>query len=97
MREITSDHVGRWTRGAGLLALVAVAWGGVVPGGVFWSAVVAASLVGSAVATAMLVRSRSIPSLARVSASEQAEPVVLMVRNGYTGGAGLRPRGEGKP
>jgi hypothetical protein len=91
------DQVGRWTRGAGFVALAVLAWAVIVPGGVFWPAVVAAGLIGSAVATAILVRSRAMPSLAQVIASAEVEPVVTPAGRGYTGGAALRPRGEGTP
>jgi len=64
---------------------------------IFWSAVLAAGVVGSLVATAFLVRTRSIPSLAQVIASAEAEPVVAPAGRRYTSGAGFRPRGEGKP
>lgn len=83
-RASTSDRFGRWTRGLGLLALVALAWSIFVPGGLFWAAVLASGLVGSAVATAFLVRSRQVPSLAQVIATAEREP-------------GAVPRGEGKP
>jgi len=96
MREPASDRLGRWTQGAGLVALVALAWVVFVPGGLFWTAALAAGLVGSAVATAVLVRSRQVPSLAQVIASAEAEPVGP-ARRGYTSGARLRSRGEGKP
>jgi hypothetical protein len=64
---------------------------------IFWSAVLAAGVAGLLVATAFLVRSRSIPSLAQVIASAEAETVVMPAGREYMGGAGLRPGGEGKP
>jgi hypothetical protein len=73
MRVLTSDRFERWTRGLGLVALVALAWSVFGPGGVFWTAVLAAGLVGSAVATALLVRSRQVPSLAQVIATAEKE------------------------
>ena len=76
MRVSTSDHFGRWTGGLGLVALVALAWSALVPGGFFWAAVVVAGLIGSAVATAVLVRSRQVLSLAQVIARAEAEPIV---------------------
>jgi hypothetical protein len=91
---MTSDIFDRWTRGAGLVALVALVWAVVVPDGVFWSVVLAAGLIGAAVATAVLVRSRNVPTLAQVIASAEAEPVVGPASAGYAGGAGLRSRGE---
>jgi hypothetical protein len=97
VRVLTLDGFSRWTDGTGLVALAALAWAVFVPGGVFWTAVLAAGLVGSAVATAALVRSRSIPSLAQVIASAQAQTVVGPTRSGYECGAGLRPRGEREP
>jgi hypothetical protein len=97
MRVTTSDIFHRWTRGAGMVALVALVWAVVVPDGIFWTAVLAAGLMGAAVATAVLVRSRHVPTLAQVIASAEAEPVVPPSAAGYTGGAGLRSRGEGTP
>ncbi len=86
MRVSTSERVGRWTRGLGLVSLVALlvlAWSVFAPGGLFWTAVLAAGLIGSAAATMLLVRSRRVPSLAQVIASAEAEPVV--------GAGGRRP------
>jgi len=99
MRMLTSDRFGRWTRGAGIVTLVTLAWGVFVPDRLFWTALVAAGLIGSAVATAILVRSREVPSLAQVIASAEAEPVVLAGGRGGTSGAGTRPSpiGERKP
>ena len=97
MRIITSDPFGRWTGGVGILALGALAGGFLVPGGAFWPVVLATGLVGSAVATAVLVRSRAIPSLAEVIATAEVEPVVGATGREHTGGASLRPRGEGRP
>ncbi len=94
MRWLTSERVGRWTHGAGLVALVALAWGVFGPEDLFWTAIVAAGLIGSAIATAALIRSRSVPTLAEVIASAEVEPVVVPVGGGYRGGAGLRSRGE---
>ncbi len=94
MSLLTSDRVGHWTRVAGLVALTALAWGIFVPDGLFWAVIVAVGLIGSAIATAVLVRSRATPTLAEVIASAEAEPVVVPVAGGYTGGAGLRSRGE---
>ena len=76
MSVLTSERLGRWTRGLGLVALVVLAWSVFAPGGVLWAAVLAAGLLGSAVATALLVRSRRVPSLAQVIASAEAEPAV---------------------
>jgi hypothetical protein len=84
----------RWTRGAGLVALVALVWAVVVPDGMFWTAVLAAGLIGAAVATALLVLSRQEPTLAQVIARAETEPVVVASPGGHTGGAGLRPTGE---
>ena len=86
MRVSTSERVGRWTRGLGLVSLVALlmlAWSVFAPGGLFWTAVLFAGLIGSAAATVLLVRSRRVPSLAQVIASAEAEPVV--------GAGGRRP------
>ena len=99
MRVLTSDRFDRWIRGTGIVALVALAWAVFVPDGLFWTVVLAAGLIGSMVATAVLLRSRSMPSLAQVIASAEAEPVVVLANRGYTSGAGVRPslRGERKP
>jgi hypothetical protein len=97
MRMITSDAFGRWTGGVGILALAALAGALFVPGGAFWPVVLATGLVGSALATAVLVRSRAIPSLAEVIATAEIEPVVGATGREHTGGAILRPRGEGEP
>jgi hypothetical protein len=94
---ITSDPFGRWTGGVGILALAALAGASFVPGGAFWPVVLATGLVGSAIATAVLVRSRAVPSLAQVIAIAEVEPVVVATGREHTGGASLRPRGEGKP
>ena len=96
MRVMTTDIFDRWTRGAGLVALVALVWAVVVPDGIFWTAVLAASLMGAAVATAVVVRSRQVPTLAQVIASAETEPVFGPAPGGYTSGA-LRPIGERKP
>ena len=79
MRVSASDRFERWTRGLGLVALVALgvlAWSAFAPRGLFWTAVLAAGLIGSAAATLLLVRSRRVPSLEQVIASAEAEPVV---------------------
>ena len=76
MRVSTSDRLGNWTRGIGLVALVVLAWSAWAPAGFFWTAVLAAGVIGAAAATALLVRSRKVPSLADVIASAEAEPVV---------------------
>jgi hypothetical protein len=94
MRVITSYRIDRWTRGAGIVALVALAWAVFVPGGVFWTAVLAAGVIGSAVVIAVVRPRRPIPSLAQVMASERSQRVVVPARSGYSGGAELRPRGE---
>ena len=95
MRMITSDIFDRWTRGAGLVALVALVWAVVVPDGIFWTAVLAAGLMGAAVATAVVVRSRQVPTLAQVIASAEAEPVFgPALPSGYTSRAALRPIGD---
>ena len=91
------ERFGGWTRAVGVAALMALAWAVLVPGGLFWSAVTVAGLVGSAAATALLMRSRSRPTLAQVITSAEAESVGVGVGVGYRGGAGLHPRGEGKP
>jgi len=99
VRALTADRLDPWVRGTGILALVALAWAVLAPGGVFWTVVLVASLIGSAVAMAILVRSRSVPSLAQVVARAEAEPVVVLAGRGITSGAGVRPspRGEGNP
>jgi len=75
MRVLTSDRLGRWTRGIGIVALVTLAWAVFIPDKLlFWTAVLAAGLTGAAVATAFLVRSRRVPSLAQVIASAEASP-----------------------
>jgi hypothetical protein len=79
MRVSTSDRFEGWTRGLGLVALVALlvlAWSVLAPGGLFWTAVLAAGLVSSAATTVLLVHTRRVPSLAQVIASAEAEPVV---------------------
>jgi hypothetical protein len=99
MRVLTLERFGRWTRGTGIVALVALAWAVFVPDGLLWTAVLAAGLTGAAVATGVLVRSRRVPSLAQVIATAEAEPVALPAGSGYTTGAAIRPssRGERKP
>jgi hypothetical protein len=93
----TSDRLDRWTRGAGIVALAALAWAVLVPGGVLWTAVLAAGVIGSAVVIAVVRRQQPIPSLAQVMASERSQRVVGPARSGYSGGAKLRPRGEQEP
>ena len=97
MRLITTDRFGRWSRGAGLVTLVALAWVVFLPGGLFWSAVVAAALVGSVFATTLLLRSRSNPTLAQVITSAEAEPVAVPAGGAYASGARLRSTGERRP
>ena len=99
MRVMMSDTFDRWTRGAGLVALVALVWAVVFPEGIFWTAILAAGLMGAAVATSILVRSRQVPTLAQVIASATAEtaPVLVPSPAGFTSGARLRPTGERKP
>jgi len=96
---MTSDTFDRWTRGAGLVALVALVWAVVVPDGIFWSAALALGLVGAAVATTLVVRSRQVPTLAQVIASSTTEPALVLVPSpaGYASAAGRRPLGDGKP
>jgi hypothetical protein len=93
MRVPSSEVVGRWAQGAGLLALGVLAWGVFVRDDLFWAGIVAAGAIGSVTATAILVRSRSIPTLAEVIAHAEAEPAVVPVAGGSTGGARLRSRG----
>ena len=94
MRVLASDHFDRWIRGAGIVACVALAWAVFLPDGFFsWTAVLAVGLIGSAVATAILVHSRSVPSLAQVITSSEAE----RTGSGCTSRAGLGPRGGRKP
>ncbi len=76
MRMLTSDRLGRWARGAGLVSVVALAWAVFVPEGLFWTALLGAGLIGAAVATAVLIRNRSAATLAEVIARAEAEPVV---------------------
>lgn len=99
MRVLTSDRLGRWTRGIGIVALVTLAWAVFVPDGLFWTALLAAGLTGAAVATAVLLRSRRVPSLAQVIAGAEAELAAVPAGCGYTSGARIRPsaRGERKP
>jgi len=84
MSQFTSDHLAGWTRGAGIGALLVLAWSVLVPGSLFWNAVVAAALVGVTLATVALVGSRSRPSLAQVIATAEGESVAV-------------PRGERRP
>ena len=95
MRVITLDRVGNWTRGAGLLALAALAWAVFVPGGVFWTGVLAGSLIGSAVATALLVHGPASATLTQLIGQAGARPVAGS--RGSRGGARLRPGKERTP
>jgi hypothetical protein len=95
MRVITLDRVGSWTRGAGLLALAALAWAVFVPGGVFWAGVLAGGLIGSAVATALLVHSPASATLTQLIERAGAKPVARL--SGSRGGATVRPGGERTP
>ena len=79
MRTMTSDTFDRWTRGAGLVALVALVWAVVVPDGIFWSAALALGLVGAAIATTLVVRSRQVPTLAQMITSATAETAPVLV------------------
>jgi Na+/H+ antiporter NhaC len=97
MRVITAEGFNSWTQGAGIAGLVLFAWALVMPGGLFWGAALAAGVVGSAVATVLVRRSRSVPTLAQVIASAEAEPAVIANGIGCEGAARLRPRGERKP
>ncbi len=105
MRALASERFGRWTRGTGIVALVALAWV-VFTDGLFWSAVVAAGLIGSTVAISALLRRRRIPSLARVITIGEggitigaAEPLAVPAGCGYASGAAIHqsPRGERRP
>ena len=95
MRALESEPFGRWTRGTGIVALVALAWV-IVTNGLFWSAVVAAGLLGSTVAISALLRPRRIPSVARLITIGDAEPLAVPAGCGSTSRAGIRqsPRGE---
>jgi hypothetical protein len=84
MSQLTSSRFVRWSRGAGIAALLVLAWAVLVPEGLFWSAAVAAGLVGTTLATVALVRSRSHPTLAQVIATAERDPVAVR-------------RGEGRP
>jgi len=95
MRVLTLDGVEHWTRGAGLLALAALAWAVFVPGGVFWAGVLAGCLIGSAVATAVVVHSPASATLTQLIGQAGAKPVVGL--SGSRGGATLRPGGERTP
>jgi len=80
MRVMTSDLFSGWTQGAGLVALSALVWASVVPGGAFWSSVLAAGLIGAAIATTLVVRSRQVPTLAQVITGATAEAAPALVR-----------------
>jgi hypothetical protein len=95
MRVITLDIVGHWARGAGLLALAALAWAIFVPGGVFWTGVLAGGLIGSAVAAALLVHGPASATLTQLIGRADAKPVGGL--SGSRRGATLRPEGERAP
>lgn len=99
MRVMTPDIFDHWTRGAGIVALAVLLWAVLVPDGLFWTIVLAAGLIGAAGATAVLVRSRSVPTLAQVIASAEAEPLVVPAPAGSRNGAaiGPSPGGERQP
>jgi hypothetical protein len=78
MRVMMSDPFSRFAQGAQVVALVALAWAILVPGGLYWNAVAAVGLVGAAIATTLVVRSRQVPTLAQVMASALAETPVLV-------------------
>ncbi len=82
MSQFQSEQSARWARGAGLTALLVLAWAVLVPGGVFWNAVAAAGLLGAVIATLALVRHRSRPSLAQVIATAEAEGVAARQEGG---------------
>ena len=84
MSQFTSDRFARWARGAGIAALLVLAWAVLVPGGLFWGAVVATGLVGATLATVALARSRSRPTLAQVVATAETDTVTVR-------------RGQGRP
>jgi hypothetical protein len=77
MSQVLSEQSARWARGAGLTALLVLAWVALVPSGLFWNGVAAASLVGAAAATLALVRYRSRPSLAQVIATAETEGLAV--------------------
>jgi ABC-type Fe3+-siderophore transport system permease subunit len=77
MSQFTSDQFVRWSRGAGLGALLVLVWATLVPGGLFWSAILSAGLAGATLATVFLVRSRSHLTLAQVIAAAETDPVVV--------------------
>jgi hypothetical protein len=80
--QFPSSQVIRWSRGAGIGALLVLVWAAFVPGGLFWSAILAAGLVGATLATVVLVRSRSNPTLAQVIATAETDPVAVPRREG---------------
>lgn len=96
MRVMTSDIFDHWTRGAGIVALAVLFWAVLAPDGLFWTIVLAAGLIGAAAATVVLMRSRSVPTLAQVIASAEAEPLVVPAPAGYRNGAGIRPSPGGE-
>jgi hypothetical protein len=95
MRVIRLDPAEHWTRGAGLLALAALAWAVFVPDRVFWTGVLAGGLIGSAVATALLVHGRGSATLTRLVGRAGARPVTGPSPS--RGGPNLRPGGERTP
>jgi hypothetical protein len=95
MRVLTLDRVGHWARGAGLLALPALAWAVLAPGSVFWTGVLAGGLIGSAVATALLVHRPASATLTQLIGRAGARPEARL--SGSRGGTTLRPGGERTP
>jgi len=77
MSPSTIDRFGVGTRVLGLVAVAALGWAIVAPGGLFWNAALAAGLVGSVVATVLLKRSRARPTLAEVIATAEEERVPI--------------------
>jgi hypothetical protein len=76
MRLLSVDVIGRWIRGAGLIAVVALAWELFVPESAFWTALAAVAFAGAAIAPAVIAgRRRSARTLAALTAIAAAKPV----------------------
>jgi hypothetical protein len=82
MSQVLSERSARWAGGAGLTALLVLAWVVLVPSGLFWNAVAAAAFVGATIATVALVRYRARPSLAQVIATAETEGVAVREHGG---------------
>jgi len=89
MTVLTSGRDGRWTPGAEILGLWALAWAVLVPDLLSWGAAAAAGLMGSAVTAGLLRRRHASAAPARVITAD-AQPALVRACGACTSAALLR-------